>query len=149
MRSLAFCIALLSASATAQDSTINFRGQPPSSAMSPSISMMSQDVCAVPVSGAVSSTVIGFSGGTVIHDENCQRIKLAKVLNDVGLKVTAVAILCQDIRVWEAMEMSGSPCPIGGAIGNAARNAWIQLHPDRFQKLYGKVPAVRNDDSGD
>ena len=142
MRSLAFCFALLPAAAAGQDTTINYRGQPPAGAMSPSISMMSQDVCAVPVSGAVSSTVIGFSGGTVIHDENCQRIKLAKVLNDVGLKVSAVAILCQDIRVWEAMEMAGSPCPIGGSIGDAARSAWIELHPDRFRKLYGRVPVV-------
>ena len=128
--------------AIAQDTNINYRGQPPATAMSPSISMMSQDVCAVPVSGAVSSTVIGFSGGTVVHDENCQRIKLAKVLNDVGLKVSAVAVLCQDIRVWEAMEMSGSPCPIGGAIGDAARQAWIELHPERYRKLYGRVPAL-------
>lgn len=128
--------------AMAQDTTINYRGQPPAAAISPSISMMSQDVCAVPVSGAVSSTVIGFSGGTVVHDENCQRIKLAKVLNDVGLKVSAVAVLCQDIRVWEAMEMSGSPCPIGGAIGDAARQAWIELHPERYRKLYGRVPSV-------
>jgi hypothetical protein len=135
-------ILLIPSLAMAQDTTINYRGQPPATAMSPSISMMSQDVCAVPVSGAVSSTVIGFSGGTVVHDENCQRIKLAKVLNDVGLKVSAVAVLCQDIRVWEAMEMSGSPCPIGGAIGDAARQAWIELHPERYRKLYGRVPTV-------
>lgn len=109
-------------------------------AFAPSMSAMSQDVCAVPVSGAVSSTVIGFSGGTVTRDENCERIKLAKVLNDIGLKVSAVAVLCQDIRVWEALEMSGTPCPIGGAIGEAARKAWIELHPDRFIKLYGRVP---------
>lgn len=126
----------------AQDTTINYRGQPPSTAISPSISMMSQDICAVPVSGAISSTVIGFSGGTVTKDENCERIKLAKVLNDVGLKVAAVSILCQDARVWDAMEMSGSPCPIGGSIGDAARKAWIELHPDRFVRLYGAVPKV-------
>jgi len=139
---LKYLLLLLPVLAIAQDTTINYRGQPPTTAISPSISMMSQDVCAVPVSGAVSSTVIGFSGGTVIHDENCQRIKLAKVLNDVGLKVSAVAVLCQDIRVWEAMEMSGSPCPIGGAIGDAARQAWIELYPDRYRKLYGRVPTV-------
>jgi len=139
---LKYLLLLLPVLAVAQDTTINYRGQPPTTAISPSISMMSQDVCAVPVSGAVSSTVIGFSGGTVIHDENCQRIKLAKVLNDVGLKVSAVAVLCQDIRVWEAMEMSGSPCPIGGAIGDAARQAWIELYPDRYRKLYGRVPTV-------
>lgn len=139
---LKYILLLLPVLAIAQDTTINYRGQPTAAAISPSISMMSQDVCAVPVSGAVSSTVIGFSGGTVVHDENCQRIKLAKVLNDVGLKVSAVAVLCQDIRVWEAMEMSGSPCPIGGAIGDAARAAWIELYPDRYKKLYGRVPVV-------
>lgn len=139
---LRYLLLLIPVLAVAQDTTINYRGQPPTTAISPSISMMSQDVCAVPVSGAVSSTVIGFSGGTVIHDENCQRIKLAKVLNDVGLKVSAVAVLCQDIRVWEAMEMSGSPCPIGGAIGDAARQAWIELYPDRYRKLYGRVPTL-------
>lgn len=138
-------ILLLPAAAMAQDTTINYRGQPPPSALSPSMSAMSQDVCAVPVSGAISSTVIGFSGGTVVTDANCERIKLAKVLNDVGLKVSAVAVLCQDIRVWDAMEMSGSPCPIGGAIGEAARQAWIKLHPERFVRLYGAVPQPRSE----
>lgn len=123
--------------AMAQDTTINYKGQPVPSAIAPSMSAFSQDVCAIPVSGAVSSTVIGFSGGSVISDKNCERIKLSKVLNDLGLKVTAVAILCQDERVWEAMEMSGSPCPIGGAIGDAARRAWYDMDKKRFTSLYG------------
>lgn len=133
----------------AQDTTINYKGQPPPTAMAPSLSAMGSDICAVPVSGAVSSTVIGISGGTVLNDGNCERIKLAKTLNDLGLKVTAVAVLCADIRVWEAMEMSGSPCPIGGSIGDAARDAWLKLHPQRFEKLYGKVPAVATAPAGD
>jgi hypothetical protein len=53
-----------------------------------------------------------------------------------------VSVLCADIRVWDAMEMSGSPCPIGGSIGDAARDAWVKLHPERFKKLYGKVPTL-------
>jgi hypothetical protein len=126
----------------AQDTTINYKGQPPPTAMAPSLSAMGSDICAVPVSGAISSTVIGVSGGTVLSDSNCERIKLAKTLNDLGLKVTAVSVLCADIRVWDAMEMSGSPCPIGGSIGDAAREAWIKLHPDRFKALYGKTPSL-------
>lgn len=122
----------------AQDTTINYKGQPPPSAVSPSMSAFSQDVCAIPVSGAVSSTVIGVSGGTVISDKNCERIKLAKTLNDLGLKVAAVSVLCADARVWDAMEMSGSPCPIGGTIGDAARVAWFAVKPERFEELYGK-----------
>ncbi len=131
--SLAVC-----ASGYAQDTTINYKGQPPPSAMSPSMSAFSQDVCAIPVTGAVSSTIIGVAGGTMYTDKNCERIKIAKTLNDLGLKVTAVSILCQDERVWEAMEMSGSPCPIGGAIGNQARLAWFKMDNKRFERLYGE-----------
>ena len=132
----------------AQDTTITYKNQPPPTAMAPSLSAMGMDICAVPVSGAISSTVIGVSGGTVMSDQNCERIKLAKTLNDLGLKVTAVSVLCADIRVWEAMEMSGSPCPIGGTIGDAARDAWVKLHPERFKKLYGKVPTLAAADAG-
>jgi hypothetical protein len=134
-----FVLCLLMASpAMAQDTTINYKGQPPPSAMSPSMSAFSQDVCAIPVTGAVSSTIIGVAGGTMYTDKNCERIKIAKTLNDLGLKVTAVSILCQDERVWEAMEMSGSPCPIGGAIGNQARLAWFKMDNKRFERLYGE-----------
>lgn len=131
-------VALAPLAVFAQDTTINYKGQPPPSAISPSMSAFSQDVCAIPVSGAVSSTVIGVSGGSVVSDKNCERIKLAKTLNDLGLKVAAVSVLCADERVWDAMEMSGSPCPIGGSIGDAARIAWFAVKPDRFEKLYGK-----------
>jgi hypothetical protein len=129
--------------AQAQDSNIvmSYRGQPVPSAIAPSMSAFSQDVCGIPVSGAVSSTVIGFSGGTVYTDANCERIKLAKTLNDLGLKVAAVATLCQDDRIWDAMMMSGTPCPIDGLVGDAARNEWIKQKPRKFEKLYGQVPA--------
>jgi hypothetical protein len=138
----------VSSIAVAQDTTINYKGQPPPTAMAPSIAAMGSDICAVPVSGAISSTVIGVAGGMTVTDSNCERIKLARELSNQGLKVGAVAILCADLRVWEAMEMSGSPCPIGGAIGDAAREAWVKLHPERFKKLYGKVPTLATADSG-
>ena len=130
--------------AMAQDSTMimKYQGQPVPSAIAPSMSAFSQDVCGIPVSGAVSSTVIGVSGGSVYTDSNCERIKLAKTLNDLGLKVAAVATLCADNRVWDAMLMSGTPCPIDGLIGDSARNAWIKRSPERFEKLYGKVPPL-------
>ena len=131
--------------AHAQDTTINYRGQPPPTAMAPSVTAVGNDICAIPISGAVSSTVIGVAGGTAITDANCERIKLARELSNQGLKVAAVAMLCQDRRVWQAMEMSGSPCPIGGSIGDSARLAWWAIEPKRFKELYGKdwtPPAV-------
>ena len=126
----------------ADDTVITYKGQPVPSAIAPSMSAFSQDLCAVPVAGAVSSTVIGFSGGTAYTDANCERIKLAKTLNDLGLKVSAVAVLCGDERVWDAMMMSGTPCPLDGLIGDAARDAWIKKEPKRFEKLYGVVPPL-------
>jgi hypothetical protein len=132
----------LSMDAKADTTTINYKGQPPPSAISPSMSAFSQDVCAVPVSGAVSGTLFGVSGGTVLKDLNCERIKLAKTLNDLGLKVAAVSILCQDDRVFEAMMQSGSPCPLNGSIGDAAKRGWYERNPSIFKKLYGETYTI-------
>lgn len=147
MKRLFFAL-LVPAAVYAQDTTINYKGQPPPTAMAPMVSAMGNDICAIPVSGAISSTVIGVAGGTTIVDYNCERIKLARELSNQGLKVAAVAMLCADQRVWDAMEMSGSPCPIGGSIGDSAREAWIKLTPERFKKLYGKVPDLAVADAG-
>ena len=138
--SLGTLLGLFAIKAFSEDTTINYKGQPPPAAMAPSISAFGNDVCTVPVVGAISSTVIGISGGSMYTDSNCERIKLAREMGNQGLKVAAVALLCQDDRVWDAMIMSGSPCPIDGLVGDAARNAWIKQAPKRFEKLYGKVP---------
>ena len=98
------------------------------SASAPSMSAMSQDLCVVGISGGISTVGIGLSGGTYITDENCERIKLSKVLNDLGMKVAAVSILCQDPRVFFAMEQSGTPCPFEGKIGADASNQWLKYN---------------------
>ena len=103
------------------------------SSSAPSMSAMSQDLCVVGISGGISTVGIGLSGGTYMTDENCERIKLSKVLNDLGMKVAAVSILCQDPRVFFAMEQSGTPCPFEGKIGADASNQWLKynkLRPD-------------------
>jgi hypothetical protein len=82
------------------------------------------------MSGGISTFGVGVSGGTYRTDENCERIKLSKVLNDLGMKVAAVSILCQDPRVFFAMEQSGTPCPFEGKIGADAKKQW---------ELYGKL----------
>ena len=104
-----------------------------SQSSAPSMSAMSQDLCVVGVSAGVSTFGLGVSGGTYRTDENCERIKLSKVLNDLGMKVAAVSILCQDPRVFFAMEQSGTPCPFEGKIGKDASNQWKKynkLRPD-------------------
>ena len=115
-----------------------------SQSYSPSMSAMSQDLCIVGISGGVSTFGLGISGGTYRTDENCERIKLSKVLNDLGMKVAAVSILCQDPRVFYAMEQSGTPCPFEGKIGREAKDQWKKygkLRPD-FDKYTDRLKVV-------
>ena len=120
------------------DTSISYSGMPVPSAMAPSISSFSSDMCKSAVSGGANTGVISISGGATVTDENCERIKLAKVMNDLGLKVAAVGVLCQDERVFEAMLQAGSACPINGSIGDAAMRAWYEIKPEVFVRLYGK-----------
>ena len=111
------------------NTTNNKSSIPPPSANAPSYSSMSQDVCSMGVSGSVTTGFVGLSGGKHFIDENCERIKLAKVLQDFGMKVASVAILCQDARVFSAMEQAGTPCPFQGKIGADAAAKW-KLYPE-------------------
>ena len=125
-------------STTTNSTTSNASDIPPPSANSPSYSSMSQDVCSMGISGAVSTGVFGLSGGKHVVDENCERIKLAKVLQDFGMKVASVAVLCQDKRVFAAMEAAGTPCPYSGLIGPQAAEMWKkypELRPDYEEHL--------------
>jgi hypothetical protein len=97
---------------------------PPPSAIAPSMMSYSQDLCTTGQSGAVQTQILGFSAGRTVRDQNCERMKLSKTLYDMGMRVAAVSLLCQDTRVFRAMEMAGTPCPFMGAIGEAATAAW-------------------------
>ena len=97
---------------------------PPPSAISPSLSGGNTDSCTVGVAGAVQTQILGISAGTTTRDLNCERLKNAKTLYDMGMKVAAVSVLCQDLRVFDAMIMAGTPCPYNGIIGSDAKIAW-------------------------
>tara|TARA_Y100001963_G_scaffold124928_1_gene176160 strand:- start:9 stop:632 length:624 start_codon:yes stop_codon:yes gene_type:complete len=104
---------------------------PVSSAIAPSMSSYSQDLCVVGVSGGVQVTGFGVAGGTFLVDENCERMKLSKLLYDFNMRVASIAILCQDDRVFSAMEHAGSPCPFEGQIGEAATEQWKKYDVER------------------
>jgi hypothetical protein len=48
-----------------------------------------------------------------------------------GYTSTAVAILCQDERVFESMIQAGTPCPIDGKIGKEAKQLWGKYDHER------------------
>ena len=97
---------------------------PPPSAISPTLNIAGSDLCTIGVAGAVQTQILGLSAGTTVRDMNCERLKNAKTLYDMGMKVAAVATMCQDERVFEAMKNAGTPCPIDGLIGPEAQAAW-------------------------
>jgi len=115
---------------TNSTSNSNVRSAPPTSS-APSYNSMTQDVCAVGGSLGVQTFGLGISGGKHFVDKNCERLKLARILNDFGMKVAAVAILCQDERVFESMIQAGTPCPIDGKIGKEAKQLWGKYDHER------------------
>ena len=112
---------------------------PPPSAISPSINSNNMDLCTTGASSAVQTQILGLSKGSTIRDPNCERLKLSKTLYDMGMKVAAVSVLCQDRRVFDAMTMAGTPCPVLGKIGAPAQAEWEQ-NPDM-------VPVKRDEDA--
>ena len=127
-----------SSSTTTNTTNSDIRSSPPSAA-APSYNSMTQDVCAVGASAGIQTFGVGISGGKHFIDKNCERLKLARILNDFGMKVAAVAILCQDERVFESMIQAGTPCPIDGKIGKEAKALWSKYDHERPEyKVYVK-----------
>jgi len=101
-------------------------------ASAPSIVVNNSDVCKSAAAASVQTQVLGFATGITITDKNCERIKLARSLYGMGMKVAAISTLCIDSRVFDSMWMAGTPCPFMGKIGNEALEAWnknVELIP--------------------
>lgn len=120
------------------DSTVTSSGEtttnvnsPPPSAIAPSINFSNSDLCTVGVSGAVQTQILGISAGKTVRDMNCEKLKNAKTLYDMGMKVAAVSTMCQDPRIFQAMMDAGTPCPFDGMIGVEAKTAW-EANPDKI-----------------
>jgi hypothetical protein len=118
-----------SSSTTTNSTTSNIRSAPPT-ASAPNLAPSGIDVCSVSASAGLQTFGLGVSGGKSFRDKNCERIKLSRELRANGMNVAAVALLCQDPRVFQSMEMAGTPCPIDGKIGKQAQAQW---------KKYGKL----------
>ena len=104
-------------------------------ATAPSISITNSDICKYAAgSMGVQTQVFGIAtGGTVVVDEHCMRLKSARAFNAVGLKTVAASILSADPVSFRAMWLSGVYPPINGKLGAEARTLWLenpQLLPD-------------------
>lgn len=120
---------------------------PPPSAVSPAINISNSDLCTVGVAGAVQTQILGISAGSTVRDLNCERLKNAKTLYDMGMKVAAVSVMCQDTRVFNAMMMAGTPCPYKGKIGDEAGALWA-ANPDKQPSVIEKEKALSDKQEG-
>ena len=102
-------------------------------ANAPGININQNDSCGTANSIAIQSQILGIARGKAIIDLNCERIKLARVLGQSGLRVASVSVLCGDPsgRVFDAMWRAGTTCPFGslldqGLIGEEAKVMWTK-----------------------
>ena len=139
-----------SSSTTSNTTNSNIRSAPPS-AYAPGVNSSGIDVCSTGASMGIQTFGLGVSGGKSLRDENCERIKLSRQLDSMGMKVAAVALLCQDPRVFEAMIHAGTPCPYQGKIGNEASKLWKKydkLRPD-YNQYIKDLKVVKTIDKND
>ena len=139
-----FYPSILFAADTNTSSTVVTDKAPPT-ASAPSIVINNSDVCKSAASAAIQTQILGFASGITITDENCERLKLARSMYGMGMKVAGVALLCQDARVFDAMWMAGTPCPYKGSIGDAAQAAWLENPEDApSESMYVKKKVTKN-----
>jgi len=101
---------------TSTSNTYNGAGSsseiPVGSAITPSYMSNGMDTCLKGTGGSLQTVGLGISTGKYDVDPNCDRRRDAKLLSDLGMKVAAVARLCESVEVWRSMFLSGTPCPI-------------------------------------
>ena len=69
---------------------------PPPSAIAPSINATNSDLCTVGVSGAVQTQIFGVSSGKTTIDVNCEKLKNARQLYNMGMKVEIRRASCRE-----------------------------------------------------
>ena len=134
-------------------STVVTNSTPPT-ANAPVLPNSNSDICKVGIGGAVQNNVLGIATGVLVDDELCQLLKLSRSQFAYGMKVSAVAILCQDPRVWDSMTDAGTPCPVRGLIGAEAEQYWADNPHEipegsRYKASYVQQVKVEEEPKGD
>ena len=112
---------------------------PPPSAIAPAFGGSNSDLCTISSSGSIQTQILGISMGATYTEDNCLRLKKAQKLYVFGMKVAAVALMCQSRNTYDAMKFAGTPCPIfssttgEGLIGQEATAEW-KLNPKKIPK---------------
>jgi len=85
---------------------------PVSTAISPSLMSSGSESCLQSISGGVQLVGFGLSSGKYVQDTECNRRRNAITLSNMGMKIAAVSLMCQNADVWRAMLLAATPCPV-------------------------------------
>ena len=121
---------------------------PVGSAISPTYMSNGSETCLQGTGGSLQTVAVGFSSGTYKRDFDCNRRRDSKVLSDLGMKVAAIARMCEDITVWRSMFLSGTPCPIlqrGKLVVGKRAFLVMKTQPEIYIPDYGKVKRTLTD----
>ena len=128
---------------TTTSTVVSQEGTPVPTAVGAASPVYNQDVCVVSNGRGVQTLQIGVSYGSSTRDEVCEMLKLSRQLEQLGLKVAATSVLCNDPRVFHAMLNAKTPCPIGGLIGDKATK-YYKDNPD----IVPDAPAIKRSKIG-
>jgi hypothetical protein len=118
---------------------VEYEGMPVQSAVAPSVSSVGSDMCRSGISAGTNTGVFSVSGGMTVVDKNCERIRNAKMLDSLGMKIGAISLMCQSDEIFKAMLDAGSPCPIEGLQKEEAIARWKEVRPEMFRDYEGEV----------
>jgi len=114
---------------------------PVNTAIAPSLMSSGSDSCLQSRSAGAQLIDIGISGGQYKQDQECNRRRDAKVFKDLGMTVAAVSRMCQNNDNWQAMFLSGTPCPIlvnGRMVFGKNAVLVMKTNPDVYIPDYNK-----------
>lgn len=94
------------------------RPMPVSSAISPSMITSGAHSCLMSKSEGLQLAGVGVSRGEYFVDVECERRLNSQAMAALGMRVSAVAVLCTDAVMFRAMLISGTPCPVLGKGGS-------------------------------
>jgi len=115
---------------------------PVGSAIAPTYMSNGVETCLQGQGSSLQTGLVGITRGNYKSDQDCNRRRDAKVLSDLGMKVAAIARMCEDVRVWRSMFVSGTPCPIlAGSKLVVGKRAFLLMkrEPELYIPDYGKV----------
>jgi hypothetical protein len=119
---------------------------PVGSAIAPSYMSNGMETCLQGSGGSIQTGIIGITRGSYESDVDCNRRRDAKVLSDLGMKVAAIARMCEDVKVWRSLFISATPCPVlsaGRLVVGKRAFLLMKMQPSLYIPDYGEVKVKR------